>query len=90
MAALPSFHEFDVGDQSNLAIRWEKYLKRLNNLITAMNINDDCRNGELSLHYFGEDANDIFETLPDHGDEKDFTKACDALTKYFTPKKNIP
>jgi hypothetical protein len=29
MAAIPSFPEFDVEDPSNLAVRWEKYLKRL-------------------------------------------------------------
>ena len=88
MAALPSFPEFEVRDQANLAIRWEKYLKRFNNLLLAMNITAAERKRALLLHYVGEGVNDIFEILPDRGDEKDFKKACEALTKYFTPTKN--
>ena len=89
MAAIPTFPEFDTLDQSNLAIRWEKYLLRFNNLITAMDIKDDSRKRALLLHYIGEGASDIFYTLPERGDDKGYKKACDALTKYFTPKKNI-
>ena len=62
MAAIPTFPEFDTLDQSNLAIRWEKYLMRFNNLITAMDIKDDSRKRALLLHYIGEGANDIFYT----------------------------
>ena len=36
-----------------------------------------------------EEVSDIFETLPDTGDDKEFEKACQALTKCFTPKKNV-
>ena len=28
---LPVFPEFDLRDQTNLATRWEKYIKRFNN-----------------------------------------------------------
>ena len=92
MATLPSFPQFDVKDQSNLAVRWEKlYLKRFKNLMTAMAITDASRQRALLLHYsyVGEDVNDIFETSPDHGDEKDFKEACEALTQYFTPRENV-
>ena len=89
MAAIPTFPEFNTLDQSNLAIRWEKYLLSFNNLITAMDIKDDSRNRPLLLHYIGEGANDIFYTLPERREDKDYKKACDALTRYFTSKKII-
>ena len=54
-----------------------------------MDIKDDSRKRVLLLHYIGEGANDTFYTLPEHGEDTDYKKACDSLTKYFTPKKNI-
>ena len=86
--ALPIFPEFNLRDQSNLAARWEKYLKRFHNLMTAMNITDASRKRALLLHYVGEEVNDLFETLPDTGEDKDFKKAHEAFTQYFTPTKN--
>ena len=72
MAAIPSFPQFDVKDQSNLAVRWEKYLKRFKNLMTTMKITDPTRQRALLLHYIGKDVNDIFDT--ERGEEKDFKK----------------
>ncbi len=89
MAAIPSFLEFDVEDPSNLAVRWEKYLKRFNNLVTTMNLRDAGRKRALLFHYVGKRVNGIFDTLPDRGDNDNFKAACDALTTYFTPKKNV-
>ena len=54
----------------------------------AMDVTDAGRKRALLLHYAGERVNDIFETLSDRGDDKDY-KAYEALNKYFTPKKNI-
>jgi hypothetical protein len=89
MTAIPSFQQFDIKDQSNLAVRWEKYLNRFKNLMTAMAITDPSRQRALLLHYVDEDVNDIFDTLADRGDEKDFKKSCEALTQYFIPRKNV-
>ena len=86
---LPTFPEFDLRDQTNLAARWEKYLKRFTNLMTAMKMTDESRKRALLLHYIGEEVNDLFDTLPDKGEDTDFKKACEALTRYFTPKKNV-
>lgn len=86
---LPAFPEFNLRDQTNLATRWEKYLKRLKNLMTAMKMTDEGRKRALLLHYIGEEVNDLFDTLPDKGEDNDFNKACDALTQYFTPKKTV-
>ena len=40
------------------------------------------------LYYLGEPALDIYETVPDTGDAKDYKKAHEALTTYFVPKKH--
>ena len=55
-----------------------------------MNVDDnDARQRALLLHYAGEQVYDIFETLTDTGESDDFDKACEKLTAYFSPKKNI-
>ena len=38
------------------------------------------------LHLAGPDVQDIFLTLPNTGDVKDYRKAVDALNAYFAPK----
>ncbi|XP_028413864.1 uncharacterized protein K02A2.6-like [Dendronephthya gigantea] len=90
---LPSFPAFDITqDQGALGPRWKKYIARFRNLVVALNINDKKRQRALLLHYAGEHVNDIFDTLPDTtatDDENPFEKAVEALTAYFTPKKNV-
>ncbi len=41
------------------------------------------------ITYAGPDVDDIFETLPDTGDDKDYKKAVECLNAYFVPKVNI-
>ena len=40
------------------------------------------------LHYTGEEINDIFETLPDTGEENNYQAAIDALNAHFAPTAN--
>ncbi|KAK3743590.1 hypothetical protein QZH41_010231, partial [Actinostola sp. cb2023] len=40
------------------------------------------------LHYAGPDADEIFDTLPDTGEDDDFDKAIEKLNQYFSPKTN--
>ena len=49
--------------------------------------NDKPRKRALLLHYAGEEVNEIFETLPNTGDNYDTAVA--RLTEYFSPKKKI-
>ena len=86
---LPVFPEFDLRDQINLATRWEKYMKRFNNSMAAMDVKEESRKRALLLHYSGEEVNDLFDTLPDTGEDNDYKEACEALTRYFTPKRNV-
>ena len=53
----------------------------------AMNVTNATWKHVLLLHYVGEEVSDIFETLPNTGNNKKFKKDCEALTKYFTPTK---
>ena len=50
------------------------------------NANNRQRRRALLLHLAGTDVQDIFFTLPDTGDAKDYKKAVDALNAYFVPK----
>ncbi len=59
------------------------------NFLTALNVKDDeTRKRALLLHYVGESASDIFETLPETGEDKDFKLALEKFDEYFTPKQN--
>ena len=52
-----------------------------------MGVKDDKeRRRALLLHYAGEEVNEIFETLPNTGN--DYDTAVTKLTEYFSPKKN--
>lgn len=87
----PQFPQFSFGDssdQTNVGPRWEKWLGRLENFFVAFDIKDDTRKRAMLLHFAGESVSDIFNTLSDTGEEKDYKKAKDSLTKYFLPTKN--
>ena len=71
--ALPTFQSFDPSpDAGAPGPRWEKYVNRLKNLITALDIKNAERQKALLLHYVGEETNNIFDTLtvcePVHGE----------------------
>ena len=68
-----------------------KWLARFRNFLLVIDVTDKKRQRALLLHYAGEGLNEIFDTLPDTTageDENVFEKAVEALTTYFTPKKN--
>lgn len=77
--SLPVFPPFDVHLDSNAGPRWTKWLTRFERLIVGMNV---------GMHYAGPDVDDIFETLPDTGEDKDYKKAVECLNAYFVPKVN--
>jgi len=87
---LQTFPAFDcISDPTSTAQRWEKWLKRFGNFIVTLNVTNGTRKRAMLLYYGGEDLSDIFETLPDHGDDDDYEKAVEALNMYFKPKKNV-
>ena len=60
---IPSFPKFDMDDQNTLAIRWEKYKKRFQNLCTAMNLTDNTQKLALLLNYGGDEFYDVYDNL---------------------------
>ena len=55
--------------------------------MTAMNITNDKQKRAVLLYQVGQATQEIFDTLPDTGD--DFDTAMTKLDSYFPPKKNV-
>jgi hypothetical protein len=85
---LPFFPPFvPDSDPASTGPRWSKWVKRFENFLTAMNATEPKRKRALLLHYIGEVAYDIFDTLHETGE--DYDTAIEKRSGYFTPKKNI-
>ena len=76
-----------LGEQTNLAQKWEWCIKRLGYFIKAQNVAKDERKMVLLLHVAGEEVQDLFETLENTG--WTYTEALTVLNTYFEPKKNV-
>ena len=53
-----------------------------------MNITDNKQKRAMLLHFTGPAVDEIFDTLADTGEAKDYDKAIDALNAHFIPKVN--
>ena len=80
---------------STLGSRWKRWLTSFElyadgkGLIIQPDKDDNKqRRRALLLHFAGPDVQDIFATLPDTGESKDYEKAVKALNDYFIPKVN--
>ncbi|KAK3697503.1 hypothetical protein QZH41_002099 [Actinostola sp. cb2023] len=86
---LPPFPTFAVHeDNTSIGPRWKKWFKRFEMYLAAHDIKDPTRKRALLLYSAGEEVSDIFETLPDQGEDKDYKAAVAALNVYFQPKVN--
>ena len=85
---LPNFPCFEINPDTNVGQRWEKWIKRFERLITGVGITNNARKRALLLHFAGPDV-DIFDTLPDTGDDEDYDAAKTSLNTYFQPKRNV-
>ena len=85
LAPLPPFDPH--GDPSSLSQRWTIWTKRFQTYIVAMNITNDKQKRALLLYQAGEATQEIFETLPETGE--DYATAQTKLDEYFSPKKNV-
>ena len=54
-----------------------------------MNITVPKRKRALLLHYAGPEVDEIFDTLPNTGDDSDYATAVEMLNEYFSPQTNI-
>ena len=85
--AIPPFEPYDIHADGAIAQRWRKWIKCLKNLFVAAAIGDRKRQRALLLYYTGEEVSEIFDTLPDTGE--DFETAKTKLNEYFDPEKNV-
>ena len=76
-----------LGEQTNLAQKWDQYVKRFKYYIKAQNVTKDEQKRALLLHAAGEEVQDLFETLQDTGTT--YAEALGALNTHFQPKRNI-
>ena len=76
-----------LGEQTNLAQKWDQYVKRFDYYIKAQNVTKDKQKRALLLHVAGEEVQDLFETLQDTGTTS--AEALGALNTYFQLKRNI-
>ncbi|MCG7869746.1 MAG: hypothetical protein JAY74_25675 [Candidatus Thiodiazotropha taylori] len=76
-----------LGEQTNLAQKWDQYVKRFEYYVKAQNVTKEEQKRALLLHVAGEEVQDLFETLPNTG--ATYAEALGALNTYFEPKKNI-
>ena len=81
------------GDHNTLGLRWKRWLTAFELfadgkglILNEENANNKQRRRALLLHLAGTDVQDIFSTLPNTGDARDYKKAADALNAYFVPK----
>ena len=79
---------FEVNSDPNIGARWKKWISKFENLLVAMDIKNDTSKRVMMLHYAGDEVNDIFKTLADTGEAKEYKKGKDAITNYFELKVN--
>ena len=90
-SSLPPFPPFDLSDRNTMGVRWQKWVRRFENLMTGMNITDAARKKELMSHYAGEEVDDIIDTLvipTPAGDANEYTVFRDALNTHLLPQMN--
>ncbi len=88
---LPPLGPFDVHtDPAGIGVRWGKWVSSFKLYLMASGIKDDAQKRALLLHLGGSDVQDIFATMEDTGEDKDYDVALTKLNDYFTPKKNVP
>jgi len=72
--------------------RWsvEKYIKPAWEalMLIGMNTTVPKRKRALLLHYAGPDVDEIFDTLPNTGEDNDYDTAVAKLHEYFSPQVN--
>lgn len=92
MASLPAYPAFDC-KADGLAVRWNKWTARLENLFIGYNITTNARKAALLLTYGGDELNDIVDSIPEAAltpgeGENEYDKLVDAVAEVFNPATN--
>ena len=76
-------------EPTSLSRRWKEWKRRFEIYLLALNITNAKQKRAILLYQDGQATQDIFDTLPETGDDDDYDTAMSKLDEYFTPKKNI-
>ena len=74
-------------EPNSVGQRWLAWKRRFETYLAALEIADPTQQRALLLYQAGEETQEIFASLPNTGEAKDYKKAMDKLDAYFTPKK---
>lgn len=86
VAPLPPFSE--ATDPTTAAPRWKAWVGRLNHYFKGTRETDGTVKQSLLILYGGAEIYDLFETLPNTGEEDDYEAAVAALNRHFDPQLN--
>ena len=75
-------------DPTTIGPRWERWINRFENYLTAVNITNDARWKALLLHLGGERVHDIYDNDTLSSADDNYTAAKDNLDTYFKPMKD--
>jgi len=84
---------FDAKTETSvIGQRWNRWMRSFTYYVQARGLTDAEQKKALLLHLAGQDVQDIFETLPEGGEEGDnvYDQTVSALNTYFQPHVNIP
>lgn len=71
------------------ATRWKSWLGYLENFFVLTEVTDPCTKRAMLLYLAGSELQELFDTLPDTGEDNDYEKATSALTAYFKSQINL-
>ena len=85
---LPTYQQFVVSEEPDLATKWEEWLEGFEAMTNAMQVTDKQEEGGLLIYYAGAAVRKIIKIIPEVDINSNFTDLKTALNKYFTPKLN--
>ncbi|XP_028404164.1 uncharacterized protein K02A2.6-like [Dendronephthya gigantea] len=85
---LPCFNPRE--DPTNLAVRWKRWKRSFNVFLTAKGVINDKQKVALLLHTGGLQLQELYFTLVNEDEEKEFKDCVKVLDEYFVPKVNLP
>ena len=79
---------FTLEPPETVSQRWDRWLRRFANFLTAKEVTDDGVKKAMLLHFAGEKVFDLSESLG-VVDNDSYDQTKDKLNAYFTPQKNV-
>lgn len=87
-AVAPLLPFIETADPATAAPRWKAWIGRLNHYFKGTRETDGTVKRSPLILYGGAEIYDLFETLPNTGDDDDYDAAVAALNRHFDPQLN--